>query len=147
MRKKYLLSGAIILNLAFIWGNSLLSGEISSDVSGGLLALLREEFPFLAGMGELLLRKLGHFSEFTCLGLLLCWRLWLQKGNFPGIPAMLCGVLAAMADETIQAFVPGRGSSVIDVWIDTAGVCTGIVLLLLGHTICKNHGSSKRSGG
>lgn len=31
-------------------------------------------------------------------------------------------------DETIQIFSPGRGSSLIDVWIDFSGVCLGFLL-------------------
>ena len=39
--------------------------------------------------------------------------------------------------ETIQIFVPGRGPGLKDVAIDTAGVLTGLVLLLIGHTFIK----------
>ena len=41
-------------------------------------------------------------------------------------PALL-GVLTALCDETIQLFYAGRGSRVTDVWIDFAGVVTGIL--------------------
>ena len=36
--------------------------------------------------------------------------------------------LAAMTDETIQLFSPGRASRVADVWIDFAGLLTGLLL-------------------
>ena len=43
----------------------------------------------------------------------------------------------AVLDETIQCFVPDRGSSIRDVLLDSGGVLTGMLLLYLGHTILK----------
>lgn len=136
-KKKITFAILIVLNLAFIWGNSLLPGQESGEISSGLLLWLKDMFPVLMGMGEFLLRKLGHFSEFAMLGLLLCafLREWGQTGIHRITMPLLCGVLAAMCDETIQTFVPDRGPSVIDVWIDTSGVITGILLLLAGSFI------------
>lgn len=139
-RKKIILYSALIAaNLCFIWGNSLLPGEESGQISGGLLLWLKEMFPFLMGMGEFLLRKLGHFSEFACLGFLLAnlFLLLHERGLHRISSPLLCGMMAAAADETIQVFVPDRGPSVIDVWIDTSGVFTGIVLLLIGAALMK----------
>ena len=65
-RGEYLLAGLICLVLCFIWGNSMLSGEESSAVSGGMLGWLTGTFPFLKWLPENLLRKFGHFSEFSC---------------------------------------------------------------------------------
>ena len=39
------------------------------------------------------------------------------------------GIVVASLDETMQRFVPGRGSSVRDVLIDTAGVLPGVLIL------------------
>ena len=39
------------------------------------MAATYQTFPFLRGMPELLLRKLGHFLEFAALGFFLCWLL------------------------------------------------------------------------
>lgn len=135
----------LAVNLAFIWGNSALPGDMSGQISGGLLASLKDIFPFLGFLGEFVLRKLGHFSEFTCLGLLLSWLAVLlgQRGFYAFALPLLGGILTACADETIQLFSPGRASSLIDVWIDVSGVCTGILLLRLGQ-ILKKH---IRSGG
>lgn len=136
-KKKITFAILIVLNLAFIWGNSLLPGQESGEISSGLLQWLKDMFPVLMGMGEFLLRKLGHFSEFAMLGLLLCafFRECGQTGIHRITMPLLCGTLAAMCDETIQTFVPDRGPSVIDVWIDTSGVMTGILLLLAGSFI------------
>lgn len=123
----------LVLNLCFIWGNSLLPGEISgafSDwVKGILAALLPGGSPVTSGGG--LLRKLAHFTEFAALGMCLTWFFgMLQKPRY--LP-LLCGAAAACVDETIQRFVPDRGPSLRDVGIDTCGVLTGMILLLIGH--------------
>lgn len=148
MKKKHVLALLIVLNLAFIWGNSALSGETSGQISGGLLQFLRDIFGTFA-WGEYLLRKLGHFSEFACLGALLYlfWQCCEQKGLHAFAMPLLCGLLAACCDETIQVFTPDRGPSVIDVWIDTFGVCTGIVFIFVctvAHFAWKRHKAQKK---
>ena len=145
----------LVCNLAFIWGNSLLPGEVSgafSDwVRGILEALLPGDGISTAGGG--LLRKVAHFTEFAALGLCLAWlHGMLQKGK---LRPFLWGVLAASVDETIQRFVPDRGPSVKDVCIDSAGVqignifgakfekkaqlAGGLILVLLGVMILLEH--------
>jgi VanZ family protein len=49
----------------------------------------------------------------------------------------LSGVAAAALDEVIQIFVPDRFSSVKDVLLDSCGVLTGMLLIVLGHTLLK----------
>ena len=134
---KFLLAGLICLVLCFIWGNSMLSGEESGAISGGLLAWLMDTFPFFKWLPEYLLRKFGHFSEFGLLGFLLAWFFLLQgqRGLHRLSMPLLFTVLIAVADETIQSFSLGRTPSVIDVWIDVAGGCAGILLVALGSKI------------
>ena len=132
----------IVCNLAFIWGNSLLPGEVSGAISDwvkDLLAALFAQGPEKPSSGGLL-RKLAHFLEFTALGGLLCWRFAMAGKTWKG--AFLTGAAAACIDETIQRFVPDRGPSLRDVCIDSAGVLTGIALLILGHTVLKKRSAS-----
>ena len=132
-----LCTALLVCNLVFIWGNSLLPGEVSgafSDwVKGILEAIFAQGTPKPSSGG--LLRKLAHFTEFTALGMLLCWRTGMQRKPIP--LALGCGVIAACIDETIQIFVPDRGPALRDVGIDSLGVLAGIVLVLLGHTYFK----------
>ena len=125
----------LALNLTFIWGNSMMTGEQSSEISSGVLQWITEILGGMIPKGELVLRKLAHFSEFSCLGLVLCWLFLLlnQQGIHRFSMPLLCGMLAALTDETIQVLTPARGPSVIDVWIDTSGVLFGILLMLAGH--------------
>lgn len=122
----------LICNLVFIWGNSLLPGEVSGAFSDWVKSLLANLFTGeeSASSGGLL-RKIAHFTEFTALGMCLAWlHGMLRKGK---LRPFLWGILAASVDECIQRFVPDRGPSVRDVCIDSAGVLTGIILLWIGH--------------
>lgn len=127
------------LNLAFIWGNSLMAGKQSSQMSGGVIAMLYRTFSFLPE-GEWfhsLIRKIAHFSEFAALGLLCSGFAVLEYERVPaGI--LGAGLVSACIDETIQLYVPGRASSLLDVWIDTFGFAVGLVILLIGYNLSKN---------
>ena len=112
----------IVLNLAFIWGNSMLPGGLSGALSnwlGDLLGLSAES----GHEGRGLLRKLAHFSEFASLGFLLCWLAYLkgERGFHIFALALLGGLLTACIDESIQMLTPERGPGLVDVWIDTSG--------------------------
>lgn len=132
--QKWLCALLIGLNLAFIWGNSVLPGDDSGAMSGWLLRLLG--FLPNSEQAHTILRKIAHFSEFACLGLLMGWMRILVKDK-PALSLLGCGLAAACVDETIQYFVPGRASSLIDVWIDAAGFATGLMILAIGYTILK----------
>ena len=133
--KKRILSILILLNLALIWGNSMLTGLSSEAVSGGILAFLGRFLPvLLTEAGHTLLRKAAHFSEFALLGLLYCGRHRLVKGEAP-VHLMGFGLAVACIDETIQIFTPGRASSLIDVWIDASGFALGLLLIVIFDTI------------
>lgn len=137
--KRGLLTVLILVNLAFIWGNSLMPGDESSAVSGGVIQLLYRIFPFLpTGEGfHMLIRKLAHFSEFALLGLLCSGLSMMELEKFP-IGLLGAGLASACIDETIQLYVPGRASSLMDVWIDTAGFAVGAAILYIGYRFMKN---------
>lgn len=135
-------------NILFIWGNSLLPGEISGAISGWIKDIVFSLLGFGEGAssaGHGLLRKLGHLTEFACLGACLCW-LFSMLGKNPWL-SISCGFPVACLDETIQCFVPDRGPSFWDVCIDTAGVSLGIALLLGGTAIYYKKKKLKSLGG
>lgn len=124
----------LVCCLVFIWGNSLLPGNISgaiSDFVKNILAALFEQGEKEPENGGFLLRKMAHFTEFTALGLCLCWLFGMLKKGM--LLPLFCGGLAACVDETIQIFVPGRVSGLRDVCIDSCGVLLGVILLTFGH--------------
>ena len=129
----------LVMNLAFIWGNSLLPGELSAAFSDWIREILTKLLPNLevGRKGTGLLRKIAHFTEFCTLGMCLGWLAGMLAR--PQGWAIAGGVLAACIDETIQVFVPDRGPSLFDVGIDSCGVLTGIALLQIGYSIVKQN--------
>lgn len=127
----------LFLNLILIWGSSLMTSDISSAISGWVGDLISKLFPDLSvgtgGSNHGFLRKLGHLTEFCCLGLLLSWLIRMlrsRKWEHILLP-LLGGIVTACADETIQRFVPGRDGCLTDVGIDTLGITLGILLITL----------------
>ncbi len=150
----------LCLNVSFIWGNSTLPAGVSEQVSDTAMEvyeriLMHPLFEKVSAalinmanrvldtsipnqeIGMHLFRKMAHFTEFLLLGLELCWLglLLEQKGIHRFTMPLLWGTLIACVDETIQLYSAGRNSSLVDVWIDIAGLAAGIMLLLLGHAI------------
>lgn len=79
------------------------------------------------------LRKLAHFSEYACMGVLLfvIWSQWIRRGKRL---YLLIGVwlsVSAAADELHQYFVPGRYCSAADVLLDTCGGLTGMLFCVV----------------
>ena len=148
-KKRMILCGLLLAGmLALIWGNSLRTGAESGAMSGRVLAwinLLLRLDESGAEVLHLVIRKMAHFTEFACLGALLAWLFAMtgeKKGHLVCMP-LLCGLLAACVDETIQLFVPDRAPSLIDVWIDTAGTAAGIAILLIGYNYIRKNKNSQ----
>lgn len=119
----------LILDLIFIWGNSLMPADVSQHFSDCVLELLPEfsEEPAQQEEESRLIRKIAHFTEFTVLGLLLGWLATLLKRKWWMLIPV--GISVACIDETIQMFVPDRGPGLLDVGIDSCGVLMGMFLL------------------
>ncbi len=132
-----ILSILIVITLGFIWGNSMLPAEDSSEISGSLMIFVEDFLERIIpgyspaqDTSDTLIRKLAHFTEFMILGIELTILLYqLLKRNL--ILPPFCGLLAAVCDETIQIFSDGRSSQISDVWIDFGGVLLGFLLVLL----------------
>ena len=141
-KRKNICTLLLIANLAFIWGNSLAPGEVSGDMSGGILVWINSILGLDESGAEILhtlIRKAAHFTEFACLGALLAWGCGMggvEKAYLVTTP-LLGAMMAACVDETIQIYVEGRGSSLLDVWVDVGGGLTGIILVLLGHHLLR----------
>ena len=132
----------LVLNLAFIWGNYLLPGELSGAFSDWVKNLILSLLPAQSGVGVGggLFRKLAHFTEFALLGIVL-FRLIRNREDKTPVAWLLslgCGFFVACVDELLQHFSPGRAPRFGDVCIDTAGVLTGTLLYLAAHFICKS---------
>lgn len=83
-------------------------------------------------------RKLAHFSIYTVGGMLLLSLVKTYTKQMPWLYAWFIGTGYAITDEIHQYFIPGRSCELRDVMIDSSGVITGIILILvLGAIICK----------
>ena len=119
--------------LLVIWGHSCLPATQSGAESGALLTVVQNLLPW---MTDHVLRKCAHFAEYAVLGALTAAALR-TGAHFSWPAALLPGPFAALCDETIQLFVPGRSGRIADVWLDTAGYLTGALLTLLIFHLCR----------
>ncbi len=119
--------------LLVIWGHSCLPAAQSGAESGALLVVVQDLLPW---MTDHVLRKCAHFAEYAVLGALTAAALR-TSAHFSRPRALLPGPFAALCDETIQLFVPGRSGQIADVWLDTAGYLTGALLTLLIFRLCR----------
>jgi hypothetical protein len=78
-------------------------------------------------------RKLAHFTLYTIGGILI-YNIMNQTNNSNKnkiIKSQLLGSIYAITDELHQYFVPGRSCRLFDVFIDSCGIFTGIIIYIL----------------
>ena len=129
-----LLAVFIVLTLIFIWGQSVMDRELSSEESGFVMRLVTPVLELIVGKGrvtEHLVRKIAHFCEYALLGaeMSLFFAGKRRRKREGLLLAMAHGLFVAFVDETIQIF-SGRGPAITDVWIDFAGITAGGIFLL-----------------
>lgn len=147
------------ITLCFIWGNSMLPSTLSRAVVSHFKQLLKFIAPWLyesgggnsgggdggnstgtLKIGTILLRKSAHCLEYFLLGaeLTLLLRVYTSQ---PWSMLALCGITAALMDETFQLFASGRSGEVGDMWIDLGGFLVGVVFVLLLRILlrCRPH--------
>ena len=84
---------------------------------------------------DLIIRKLGHFSEYMALGFFsFCYltNIFMEKDKMRDLKktvilSLLFSVLYASSDEFHQTFV-ARDGNIVDVVIDSSGALVGILL-------------------
>ncbi len=137
----------LIMVLTFL--SSSQTAEVSSNTSGSIIkAVLTvvvddfEDLPAadsdaLVASFQHLARKTAHFMTYFMLGISLfiafytySIKRWLKYF----LAATVC-LVYAVSDEIHQAFVPGRGPQITDVFLDFAGSVTGILLATLIVTV------------
>lgn len=147
----------LLTTFATIFKFSSQIAEESDDISNGVLRKIIDVFPYTKGLseeikikmvehGNPIIRKLAHFSIYALVGVWIMafmstFDIRLYK---KWIISMLVGVLYAASDEFHQSFVPGRGPSIVDVGIDSLGVLTGILAVLIIISIYRALKSDKK---
>ncbi|PID01435.1 MULTISPECIES: VanZ family protein [unclassified Sporosarcina] len=82
---------------------------------------------------EFLIRKAAHFFTFGFLALVIYWLLPKRTGRL--LLAALFTFLLACADELHQYFTGGRTATMQDVYLDTAGAVTFLLLVAIVRVI------------
>ena len=119
------------------------SGQVSGRITRFVLGMFVPDFDtWTAEMQAevcstvgLVVRKLGHFTEFFLLGFTLMLHIdAIGKKitlKLPWLIAWGVGTLYAVTDELHQGFVGGRHPAIMDVCIDSSGVVAGVLIIML----------------
>ena len=117
----------LVVLTAVIFVNSSLPATESGKLSGFVAQFVAQLSQLLdielKGDVEHTIRKLAHFLEFACLGLLWCKTFAsfrVSNRASTGYILLLC-LLTAVTDEYIQLFSLGREGKVMDVLLDFSG--------------------------
>ena len=118
---------------AFIFSRSAKNVTESLEESGAVLDFVSRIFDFFGIQNmpsEHLIRKLGHFTEYAILAFpaffaakLLPWR------GTPVFAFGYCALVACVDEFLVQNLSVGRGPSLFDVVIDSAGAATVVLVL------------------
>lgn len=129
----------VILWMIIIFCFSSQVGDDSSATSGNTIRRIvtffnsnisNEDLEIIVETLQPFTRKLAHFTIYTLGGFLI----YNLNNNFSNttkrkiIYSIMFGLFYAITDEIHQYFVPGRSSRVFDVFIDTCGTCTGVLI-------------------
>ncbi|MBQ3275891.1 MAG: VanZ family protein [Oscillospiraceae bacterium] len=160
MRKR-ILTILLIGMLVFIWGNSLLSREVSGAISDSLMDVLNrcsarlgladDTFTYMYdqdgdGVKEPtshIVRKIAHVTEFLVFAALLFLRLE-SRGLRRGLTAYLCGTAVGGIDELLQLFA-NRGSLFSDVLYDSAGAAAGVLLTAAAVALIRKKNQTRKT--
>lgn len=142
--KSWLLFVLLIFQMIFIFVMSSFGPDSSNAQSGSIVQVISHFLPKSNAYDLVfLVRKTAHFIEYAILGLLFYLNIksFTSDSNhiehprqaLASIPilAVLASALYACTDEFHQLFVPGRSGQLFDVFVDTLGALTGILLVIL----------------
>lgn len=142
MKRKYIKWGLVVIWAALIFIFSSQTGEVSGQNNRFIMNILSrigiDLDAITGGIGNLIIRKAAHFTEFMVLYILLYNALNDDFYKRPSlIIALALTVIYAISDEIHQSFVDGRGPAVLDVLIDTAGGLFGAAVINISEFIAE----------
>ena len=122
----------LILTFIQIYRFSDQDGETSGELSKKVVRKALNIFPYTKDLSfetkekmvegaQPIVRKLAHFSIYTLVGIFIMSFISTYKIHlkYKFLVSILVGLFYAISDEFHQSFTPGRGPSIIDVFIDT----------------------------
>lgn len=146
----YLLPVIIWMMVVFCFSNQ--PGENSSDISKGVTAkivnilttntnLIDEDKIEIISKVDPIIRKMAHYTIYMVGGILIANYInasYKLSSNKKVLLSILIGMCYAGTDEFHQTFIYGREGRIVDVYIDTLGVITGVSIFLLVNKIKNN---------
>ncbi len=141
--KKYIYGAATLIWMFRIYGFSAETGSVSGGKSMNIAAGIERVIHFITGGGlsynkenlifeiSHIIRKSAHVAAFLILAVLMFLLIESIMGKKKIFYPILFTVLCAASDEFHQSLVPGRGPSINDVGIDSAGAIIGVMLIWL----------------
>ena len=131
----------LLLWMSVIFIMSAQPADKSSQMSGGIVSKLIaalfnkynvEQQAIIKNILTVIVRKTAHFFEYLILGLLsFSFASNFQNYKYKKITCIIFGMVYAISDEIHQYFIPGRACRLTDVLIDTMGVVTSVLLILV----------------
>lgn len=135
--KKLKILRVILIILIFLW--TCLIFSFSSQDGGESSGLSRKVVEFFVKDPELVnriepyARKVAHFCEYGLGGILFISLFstyeWTDERKI--IISILLGIWYASMDEIYQLMIPGRSGALKDVYIDSLGVATGVIGMMI----------------
>lgn len=136
-RQDYIPWMAVIIWMMIIFNLSDQVAEQSNELSTGITEIVVNTVEKVVPNIQLdvknfngIIRKNAHFIAYLILGILLMYALR-RKGIRSTWITFAIGGLYAISDEIHQLYVPGRSAELRDVFIDSIGVVSGIMIYLL----------------
>lgn len=133
-----------VLWTIFIFSNSIATAEQSSENSSTIVNFLLNFINIDISFLTLVVRKLGHFSEFLLQGIFI-GSFFLVSNTYTKniIYVMFLGLITAVTDEFIQLFSPGRSGMIQDVLIDFSGTITAVLVCGIIYIINRQKNTKK----
>lgn len=128
----------IISTLAFIFIQSMLPPEKSSEESSAVGEIIEEIIPPetpVGGYVQTNIRKIAHFVEFATLGAWVSlFVIIFYRKKIYIFSSFLFAIITALFDETIQ-IISKRGPAITDVWLDFFGFSSIAVIIYTVSTL------------
>lgn len=122
----YLLCVMLWCMIIFLFSNQ--PASVSSEQSSYAYKMFENISILKVLFAVIPIRKCAHMFLYAVLGTLLFLFLrW--RTNHPHIITLLCCYLYAVSDEFHQMFIPGRGATLTDTFIDLIGTVMGVLIV------------------
>lgn len=129
----FIAAAVCVLIMLMIFLFSAQPAEASSETSGGVVEAVADAFGIEKSEENIdvltvIVRKLGHFSEYALLGgaFFLLFSHFRSSLKLKLLVSFFASVGYAATDEIHQKFVPGRAMRLSDIGIDALGSAAGI---------------------